>query len=92
MESRMGLTAEPLRQGRAGQLMRTAEGLTVASMAIGGVLGGRWRPAAVVAGAMSMAGSACTRLGIFHAGVASAEDPKYTVKPQRERLDARAAG
>ena len=26
------------------------------------------------------------QLGIFHAGLASARDPKYTVAPQRERL------
>jgi hypothetical protein len=37
----------------------------------------------------ALAGSACTRFGIFHAGVASAEDPKYTVQPQRERLSGR---
>jgi hypothetical protein len=92
MESRMGLTAEPLRQGRAGQLMRASERLAIGSVIVGGLFGGRSRPAAMVAGAMSMAGSACTRLGIFHAGVASAEDPKYTVKPQRDRLRANATG
>jgi hypothetical protein len=32
------------------------------------------------------------RFGIFKAGVASAEDPKYTVGPQRERLNAKQAG
>ena len=32
------------------------------------------------------AGSAATRWGVFHAGLASANDPKYTVVPQRERL------
>ena len=30
--------------------------------------------------------------GIFHAGLASAADPKYTVVPQRDRLRSRAAG
>jgi DMSO reductase anchor subunit len=88
MESRMGLTAEPLRQGTAGQLMRAAEALTLGGVVVGGLLGRRSRIAAVTGGAMSLAGSACTRLGIFHAGVASAEDPKYTVKPQRDRLTA----
>jgi hypothetical protein len=90
MESRMGLTAEPLRQGTAGRLMRAAEGLTVGSLVVGGLLGGRSRLAAMTAGVMSLAGSACTRLGIFHAGLQSAEDPKYTVKPQRDRLNAKA--
>ena len=36
-----------------------------------------------------MAGSACTRFGVFEAGQASARDPKYTVVPQRERLEQR---
>jgi hypothetical protein len=31
-------------------------------------------------------------LGIFEAGRVSARDPKYTVRPQRERLAAKAAG
>lgn len=31
-----------------------------------------------------LAGSACTRFGVFAAGIASAEDPKYTVVPQRK--------
>ena len=34
-----------------------------------------------------MAGSACTRFGVFEAGQASARDPKYTVVPQRERVE-----
>jgi len=36
-----------------------------------------------------MAASVATRFGIFHAGIASADDPKYTVVPQRERASAR---
>ncbi len=86
MERGMGLAAEPLRTGRAGRLMKAAEVLTVAGAVVGGVLGRKSRTAAVLGGMASMAGSACTRFGIFHAGVQSAEDPKYTVQPQRERL------
>ena len=41
----------------------------------------------MASGLALLAGSACTRFGVFAAGVASAEDPKYTVVPQRERLD-----
>ncbi|MYW06686.1 polysulfide reductase, partial [Streptomyces sp. SID3343] len=37
-----------------------------------------------------LAGSVCTRFGVFAAGMASAEDPRYTVLPQRERLATRA--
>jgi hypothetical protein len=86
MEHGMGLAAEPLRTGRAGRLMKAARALTVTGAVLGGVLGRRSRAAAVLGGVAALAGSACTRFGIFHAGVASAEDPKYTVQPQRERL------
>jgi hypothetical protein len=34
-----------------------------------------------------LAGSACTRFGIFEAGQASARDPRYTVVPQRARIE-----
>lgn len=42
--------------------------------------------AAVAAGAALLAGSACTRFGVFAAGIASAEYPAYTVVPQRAAL------
>lgn len=85
MSRRMGLSAEPLHQGTPGRLMNAAKALTVAGALVGGGLGRRSRSAAVIGGAAALAASACTRFGIFHAGVASAEDPKYTVVPQRER-------
>jgi len=40
-----------------------------------------------LSGVALLAGSALTRFGVFEAGVTSAKDPKYTVVPQRERLD-----
>ncbi len=85
MEGSMGITAEPLHQGTAGTLMRAAKTLTVGG-ALGSLLAGRSRVAAVVSGACLMAGSACTRFGVFEAGQESARDPKYTVVPQRERI------
>ncbi|HSE09675.1 MAG TPA: NrfD/PsrC family molybdoenzyme membrane anchor subunit [Nocardioidaceae bacterium] len=86
MERSMGITAEPLHQGRAGRFMKAAKVLTVAGAA-GSLLASRSRSLAVLSGAALMAGSACTRFGIFEAGQASARDPKYTVVPQRERLE-----
>jgi hypothetical protein len=41
----------------------------------------------VGAGIGLLLGSICTRLGVFRAGIESTKDPKYTVEPQRERLD-----
>ncbi|BCJ31736.1 NrfD/PsrC family molybdoenzyme membrane anchor subunit [Actinocatenispora sera] len=89
MRHRMGLTAEPYGTGPAGRLIKTGTALSVAG-ALGAVLGRRSRLASAASGAALLAASLCTRLGIFRGGVASAEDPKYTVIPQRERLRAAA--
>jgi hypothetical protein len=86
MERSMGITAEPLHTGKAGRLMKAAKTLTIAGAA-GSLLAGRSRLAAAVSGAALLAGSACTRFGVFEAGQQSARDPKYTVVPQRERLE-----
>ena len=89
METSMGLAAEPLHQGTAGQLMRASKALTALGALTAAVAGGRSRAGAAVAGASLLAGSACLRFGVFEAGQESARDPKYTVVPQRERLKAR---
>lgn len=87
MERSLGLAAETLRSGRAGWLMRAGKVLTGLGT-VGAVAGRRNRLASAVAGAALVAGSVCTRFAIFHAGQASARDPKYTIVPQRERVDA----
>jgi formate-dependent nitrite reductase membrane component NrfD len=89
MRARLGSVRETYETGSAGSLMRAAEGLTVGGAAVAAVLGGRSRRAAGAAGAALLAGSACTRFGVFRAGLASADDPRYTVEPQRARLEAR---
>lgn len=86
LRRRLGMLAEPLDQGRAGRLLRVAQALTVAGAVGGGCAGRRHRGAAALSGAALLAGSAALRFGLFHAGVASAADPRYTVLPQRERL------
>ncbi|MEV6316956.1 NrfD/PsrC family molybdoenzyme membrane anchor subunit [Streptomyces sp. NPDC051776] len=87
IERRLGVIGETYRQGEALLLMRAAELLTLGGAVGAGLLGKRSRVAAAVGGAALLAGSACTRFGVFHAGLASARDPKYTVVPQRERLE-----
>lgn len=99
MEGGMGITAEPLHTGPAGLLMRASRALTGggALLAVAGSVlarsGGRAGRIGQLttrgAGLALLAGSACTRFGIFSAGQASARDPRYTVVPQRERLAAR---
>lgn len=88
MKQRMGLASETYEQGRAGTLLKAAEALTAggALATVLGRVGRRPRAASMIGGAALMTASALTRFGIFEAGRASAEDPKYTVVPQRARL------
>ncbi|NEA24304.1 polysulfide reductase, partial [Actinomadura bangladeshensis] len=72
-----------------GRFMRAGEILSGAGTAGSVLLAGRSRAGAALSGAALLAGSACTRFGIFYAGIQSAEDPKYTVVPQRERVNER---
>ena len=91
MESSMGVSAEPLHQGKAGMLMKLSKALTALG-ALGSLFAGRDRRIAAASGVSLLAASACTRFGIFHAGQQSARDPKYTVVPQREQLSQRQNG
>lgn len=84
MREQAELVSEPYRTGRAGALLRLGRGLTAAGAA-GTLVAGRSRTAAVVSGLALTGGALCTRFGVFYAGLASAEDPKYTVVPQRAR-------
>jgi formate-dependent nitrite reductase membrane component NrfD len=86
MEQSMGLSAETLHTGKAGRWMRASQALTVAGAAAA-LAGRRSRALSVASGAALMTASLCTRFAVFEAGIASAKDPKYTVTPQRERLD-----
>ena len=88
MMRRLGAEAEPYQRGRPRKLMDAADVLLAAGVA-GTVLARGSRVAAPVAGAAMLAASALTRFGIFEAGRASARDPRYTVGPQRERLQDR---
>ena len=78
------LISEPYRTGRAGAFFKYGRGLTAAGAA-GTLLAGRSRTAAVLSAVALTGGAVCTRFGILYAGFASAEDPKYTVVPQRAR-------
>jgi len=49
------------------------------------------RPGAILGGSLLLASGAFERWAIFKAGSASARDPKYTVVPQRARIEARAS-
>lgn len=86
MEHRLGELADPY-QGpdveiytRSARLLTATGGLLIAGAAR------RSRAAAVVGGAMVLAGAVCERWSVFKAGFLSARDPKYTVGPQRDRV------
>jgi formate-dependent nitrite reductase membrane component NrfD len=92
MERRLGVVAETLHDGVAGERLRAAKLLTVVGIVGAAALAPRSRLGAAVAGAALLSASAFTRFGLFAAGMASAKDPRYTVEPQRARVAARTCG
>ncbi len=88
MEKRLGDAGEPDHRGEPGRFSRLAKGLGLAGAGLL-IAGGRRRSLAVLGGAAIFAASFCERWSIYRAGTASAEDPRYTVGPQRRRLEER---
>jgi hypothetical protein len=91
MELRLGEVGEVYRHGAAGRFSRAAKALAGTGAAILATRGRRSRAAAVAGGTLVCAGELCLRWAVYKAGFQSARDPKYTVKPQRERAQ-RAGG
>lgn len=87
MEKRLGLVAEPYQKGNKGAYYVKAGKALTALGAVGAVASMRAAPLTRAAGAALFLGSLATKWGIFHAGFASADDPKYTVVPQRDRIE-----
>jgi hypothetical protein len=87
LESRLGLVGEAYHEGEAGKDLQKASVLTLAGVLGSSLLGRRSRIASVLSGAALLAGGFYERLGLFHAGVASAKDPRHTVEPQRRRIE-----
>jgi formate-dependent nitrite reductase membrane component NrfD len=91
MERRLGFVGEPYTQGAAGTLNKAARAATLGGAALL-ALGGRSRGPAIAGSALVLAGGVAKRFSVFKAGFQSARDPKYTVRPQRERLSSREPG
>jgi formate-dependent nitrite reductase membrane component NrfD len=91
MEHRLGELGEPYHTGAAGAYGQLARGLTVGGSLLVAARAGRSRRAAALGGALVLAGALCERWSVFKAGFQSARDPKYTVGPQRQRVEAGAA-
>ncbi|MCV7100705.1 NrfD/PsrC family molybdoenzyme membrane anchor subunit [Mycobacterium palustre] len=84
------VTREPLHHGRPGRLLAWSERLAAAG-GLGALLGGRHRGVAALSGLALLSASAMLRFGFFEAGLESARDPRYTIEPQKRRLEARRA-
>jgi formate-dependent nitrite reductase membrane component NrfD len=85
MELRLGEVGEVYHKGPAGTFGWAAKLLAGGGAALLATRGRKSRGAAVVGGALVCAGELCLRWSVYKAGFQSARDPKYTVKPQRER-------
>jgi DMSO reductase anchor subunit len=90
MHKRLGPLGEPYHQaGAPAKYSKAARALSLAGAA--SILAGGGRRAPTLAGATAvLAGALAERWSIFKAGFASARDPKYTVAPQRRRLEKQA--
>jgi len=91
MERRLGPLGEPYREGDAGRYGKAAKALIGAGAVGLGTLGRKSHAVAAASAAAVLAGAALERWSVFRAGFQSAEDPKYVVGPQRERVAARGA-
>ena len=87
MELRLGTTGEVYRRGAAGKLALAAKALAGGGAALLATRGGKSRRSAALGGAMVCAGELCLRWSVFRAGFQSARDPKYTIGPQRARVE-----
>ena len=85
LEKRLGMIAEAVQEGTAGARLKLAKGLTAAGVIGAATVARRSRVGAALTGASLLAGSGFARFGLFGGGMASAQDPKYTVEPQRAR-------
>jgi len=86
MEKRLGaFFSEPYRQGKGGSFRRASGALAFTGAAIA-IAGGRNATLAKAAAVCVAAAGVFERFAVMAAGKQSAHDPKYTVKPQRERL------
>jgi formate-dependent nitrite reductase membrane component NrfD len=87
MELRLGEVGEVYHHGAASKFSWAAKALAGGGAALLATRGRKSRGAAVLGGAMVCAGEMCLRWAVYKAGFQSARDPKYTVKPQRERAN-----
>jgi formate-dependent nitrite reductase membrane component NrfD len=81
--ARVERVGKALREGVAGTLWRGAKVMTALSLVLDFLPGRRQRRGRWLGGLLAMAGSLSMRFAIFHAGKASARDPRATFHLQR---------
>ncbi|HEX4166054.1 MAG TPA: NrfD/PsrC family molybdoenzyme membrane anchor subunit [Bryobacteraceae bacterium] len=81
--SRVSRVGRPLKSGFSGFLWQTAKLLTVAGIILA-VTPGKRHGKRIASGLIGSAASLCLRFGIFHAGKASARDPRSSFESQRQ--------
>jgi polysulfide reductase-like protein len=87
MEQKLGELGEPYSKGISGKLSRLAGALSLAGAGVIAARAKSSRQAALAGGALVTAGVIAERWAVFRAGFQSAADPKYTVGPQRARIE-----
>jgi hypothetical protein len=87
MEQKLGDLGTPYHEGPAGTFSRVAQFLTGAGGMVLAGWGRRRRGAAVAGAGAVLAGALLERWAVYKAGFQSAADPKYTVGPQRRRIE-----
>ncbi|HVM15153.1 MAG TPA: NrfD/PsrC family molybdoenzyme membrane anchor subunit [Egibacteraceae bacterium] len=91
MQRRLGEIGEVYEQGDTGRFQKAAKACTATGAGVlaigGGARSGRRRAATLAGSALLLAGGLAQRWAVYRAGFASARDPKYVVKPQRQRLE-----
>jgi formate-dependent nitrite reductase membrane component NrfD len=87
MQHRLGFVGEVYKKEAAGTLGRISKVCTAAGAALLASRAKRSRAALVGGSALLLAGGLTLRWSVFRAGFQSARDPRYTVIPQRRRLD-----
>jgi len=86
MEKRLGFIGEVYKQGEAGKAARIGKACTAIGAGLLAWKGSRSRAASVAGSALVLAGGAAMRWSVYKAGFQSAQDPRYTVVAQRDRV------
>jgi formate-dependent nitrite reductase membrane component NrfD len=91
MRKNLGPHAEVYENEEAGQYERLARVAGFAGSALLAGRGRRGRVASIAGGTLVLGSALARRWSVFRAGFQSARDPRYTVEPQRARVEREAA-